>query len=31
MPYGDNFSAVGDLSFFGVNDFGGGGKTKICR
>ena len=31
MPYGGNFSAVGGLSFFGGNDFGGGGKTKIWR
>ena len=31
MPYGANFSAVGGFSFFGGNDFGGGGKTKIWR
>ena len=41
MPYGDNFSAVipyggiflavGGFSFFGGNEFGGGGKTKIWR
>ena len=29
MPYGGNISAVGGFSFFGNNDFGGGGKTKI--
>ena len=28
MPYGGHFSAVGGFSFFGGNDFGGGGKTK---
>ena len=28
MPYGGNFSAVRGFSFFGGNDFGGGGKTK---
>ena len=27
--YGGNFSAVGGFLFFGSNDFGGGGKTKI--
>ena len=31
MPYGGNFLAVGGFSFFGGNDFGGGGKTKIWR
>ena len=31
MPNGGNFSAVGDFSFFGDHDFGGGGKTKIWR
>ena len=31
IPYGGNFSAVGDFSFFGGNDFGGGGKNKIWR
>ena len=31
IPYGGNFSAVGGLSFFGGNDFGGGGKNKIWR
>ena len=31
MPYGGNVSAVGGLSFFGGNDFGGGDKTKIWR
>ena len=31
MPYGGNVSAVGGFSFFGDNDFGGGGKTKIWR
>ena len=31
MPNGGNFSAVGDFSFFGGHDFGGGGKTKIWR
>ena len=31
MPYGGNISAVGGFSFFGGNDFGGGGKTKIWR
>ena len=31
MPHGRNFSAVGGFSFFGGNDFGGGGKTKIWR
>ena len=31
MPYGGNVSAVGGFSFFGGNDFGGGGKTKIWR
>ena len=30
MPYGGNFSAVGGFSFFGGNDFGGGGKTKMA-
>ena len=30
MPYGGSFSA-GGFSFFGGNDFGGGGKTKIWR
>ena len=29
MPYGGNVSPVGGVSFFGGNDFGGGGKTKI--
>ena len=29
MPYASKFSAVGGFSFFGGNDFGGGGKTKI--
>ena len=29
--YGGNFSAVGGFLFFGGNDFGGGGKTKIWR
>ena len=29
--YGGNFLAVGVFSFFGGNDFGGGGKTKIWR
>ena len=29
IPNGGNFSAVGGFSFFGGNDFGGGGKTKI--
>ena len=28
MPYGGFFLAVGDFSFYGGNDFGGGGKTK---
>ena len=27
MPYRGNVSAVGGFSFFGGNDFGGGGKT----
>ena len=31
MPYGGNFLAVGGFSFFGGNDFDGGGKTKILR
>ena len=31
MPYGGNFLAVGGFSFLGGNDFGGGGKTKLCR
>ena len=31
MPYGGNFSAVGGFSFFGGNDFGGDGITKIWR
>ena len=31
MPYGGNFSAIGGFSFFGSNDFGGGGKIKIWR
>ena len=31
MPYGGNFSAVGDFSFFGGNDFDGGSKTKTWR
>ena len=31
MPYGGNFSAAGGFSFFGCNDFGGGGKNKIWR
>ena len=31
MPYGYNISAVGGFSFFGGNDSGGGGKTKIWR
>ena len=31
MPYGGNVSAEGDFPFFGGNDFGGGGKTKIWR
>ena len=31
MQYGGNFLAVGDFSFFGGNDFGGIGKTKIWR
>ena len=31
MLYGGNFSAVGDFSFFGGNDFGRGGKTKKLR
>ena len=31
MPHGGNFSAVGGFLFFGGNDFGGGGKTKIWR
>ena len=31
FPYGGNFTAVGGSSFFGGNDFGGGGKTKIWR
>ena len=29
MPHGGNFLAVGNFLFFGGNDFGGGGKTKI--
>ena len=28
VPYSGNFMAVGGFSFFGGNDFGGGGKTK---
>ena len=28
VPYGGNALAVGNFSFFGGNDFGGGGKTK---
>ena len=28
MQYGGNFLAVGGFSFFGGNDFGGGGNTK---
>ena len=28
MPYGGNFSAVGVFSFFGGNDFGGGGDAN---
>ena len=31
MPYGGNFSAVRGFLFFGSNDFGGGGKTKVWR
>ena len=31
MQYGGNFLAVGDFSFFGGNDFGGSGKTKIWQ
>ena len=31
MPYGSNFLAVGGFSFFGGNDLGGGGKTKVWR
>ena len=31
MPYGGSFSAVGGFSFFGGNNFGEGGKTKIWR
>ena len=31
MTNGGNFSAVGGLTFFGGNDFGGGGKAKIWR
>ena len=31
IPYGGNCSAVGGFSFFGGNDFGGGGKTKIWQ
>ena len=29
--YCGNISAVGDFSFFGGDDFGKGGKTKIWR
>ena len=31
MRYAGNFSAVNDFSFFGGNDFGGNGNTKICQ
>ena len=31
MQYGGNFLAVGGFSFFGGNDFGENGKTKIWR
>ena len=31
MPYGGICSAVGGFSFFGGNDFGGGGKIKVWR
>ena len=31
MPYSGNVSAVGGVSLFGGNGFGGGGKTKIWR
>ena len=31
MPYSGKFLAVGGFSFFGCNDFGGGGKAKIWR
>ena len=31
MQYGGNFFTVGGFSFFGGNDFGGSGKTKIWR
>ena len=30
MSCGGNVLAVGGFSFFGGNDFGGGGKTKVC-
>ena len=29
MPCGGNFLAVSGFSFFGGNDFGGGGKTNV--
>ena len=31
MQYGANFVAVGGFLFFGENDFGGSGITKIRR
>ena len=31
IPYGGNLFAVGGCSFFGGNDFGEGGKTKVWR
>ena len=31
MQYAGNFSAGNGFSFFGGNDFGGNGNTKICR